>query len=149
MCDASGMTTWRSGFCWCAVGVLLPLVAACGGDDASGSTDGADVEGTVWVLDEFAGEPVPDGVEVTLEYDGANVAGSGGCNQYNGGASFDDGAVEISPGLATTRMLCEEPVMAVEGQYLTLLPTADGFSVDDGMLTMTAAGVTVLVFSGG
>jgi len=49
------------------------------------------VQGTVWTLDELASEPIPDGVEVTLEYDGERIAGTSGCNQYSGGATFDDG----------------------------------------------------------
>lgn len=123
------------------------LAAACGDDSAGGGQTAADVEGIVWTLDELDGEPVESGVQVTLEFDGTQIAGTGGCNQYNGAASFDDGVVEIAPEIVSTMMACIGPEAEVESNYLALLPSADGFSVDDDTLTLTDAdGEPILVY---
>jgi heat shock protein HslJ len=127
---------------------VISILGACGDDDAGGSGDADAVVGTLWGLDELSGEPVPDGVKVTLEFDGEQVAGSGGCNQYNSAASFDDGVVTIAPEIVSTRMFCEGPASDVEFAYLAVLPSATGFVVEDDTLTLTDTdGDVVLVYS--
>lgn len=127
------------------------LMAACGSDDdagdGAGSTDGAAVEGSVWVLEELSGDAVPDGVTVTLEYDGEMIAGTGGCNRYRSSASFDDGSVTIAPEIVSTMMACPEPESDVEQRYLATLPGASGFEVSGDELRITDGDdAEVLVF---
>ena len=122
-----------------SMAIAALLAASCGSDDGGGSTDADDVQGTEWTLDEVAGEAVPDGVVVTLEFDGERVAGTGGCNQYNSAATFDDGDVTIAPEIVSTRMACEDPASSVEFSYLETLVGASGFEVIDGELQMTDA----------
>ena len=95
--------------------------------------------GDLWTLEEIAGEAVPDGVEVTLEYDGERIAGSGGCNQYSGEATFDDGTVTIAPELMSTMMACEDPAATVESQYLEALPRAPASSWRTGCFASPTA----------
>jgi putative lipoprotein len=140
------MTSRRTRVCWCTVGVLVLAVSACGDDGASADREGSAVSANNWILAELEGEPVPDGVQVTLEYDGTTVAGTGGCNQYNGTASFDNGEVDISTEIASTMMACQPPADEVERRYLAALGTADGFFVEDDTLTITSADEPILVF---
>jgi heat shock protein HslJ len=126
--------------------VAALLGAGCGSDDAGGSTDAAAVEGTIWMLQSLAGEAVPGGVEVTLEYDGERIAGTGGCNQYSGGATFDDGSVTIDSEIMGTRMACEDPAASVESSYLAALPRVTGFVVQDDMLLISADDEQLLSF---
>ena len=128
------------------VSVGAGLFAACGGDDAPST--GADVTGVVWQLSELGGEPVPDGIVPTLEFDGARVAGSGGCNNYGSNASFEDGAVTIAPEIMSTRMACQPAVTEVETQFFQVLPTVSRFAVDGDTLTLTGdADEVLLVFT--
>ena len=120
-------------------------LAACGGDDSSSSGD--DVSGVVWQLTELEGEPVPEGVTPTLEYDGTRISGSSGCNTYGGEASFDDGAVTIAPELMSTLMACEPPASDVEAAFLTVLPTVTGFEVDGDTLSLSVDDDETLIFS--
>lgn len=124
------------------------LVAACGSDDDGDAvTDAGAVTGTVWVLEELSGDAVPAGVTVTLEYDGEQVAGTGGCNRYRSGATFDDGRVEIAPEIVATRMACAEPASTVEQDYLATLPDASTFEITDDRLTIADAdSVALLAF---
>ena len=127
---------------------MVFVAAACGSDDEGGVTEAAAVEGTTWKLDELAGERVPDGVEVTLRFDGASVEGNGGCNQYSGAATFADGAVAIGPELMSTLMACEGPAGEIEGEYLEALPMTTAFVVQDDRLVLSVEGdEPVLSFS--
>jgi len=131
------MTTTRTLIGLASVVAVAFVAGGCGSDDAAGVTDASAVEATSWTLEEISGEAIPDGVEVTLEYDGERISGNGGCNQYSGGATFDDGTVTIDAELMSTMMACEDPAAAVEGQYLEALPRAAGFVVEDGELRLT------------
>lgn len=122
------------------------LAASCGSDEAAGVTDGTAVEGTTWTLEQLAGEPVPDGVEVTLEYDGETIAGTGGCNQYSGSAVFADGAFTIGSDVLSTLMACEEPASTVERQYLETLSGATSFVVEGNTLRLSNDDKLVLGF---
>ncbi len=120
-------------------------LAACGGDDASGSGD--DVSGVVWMLTELDGEAVPDGVAATLQYDGTSISGSTGCNTYGGDATFDDGTVTISSQIMSTLIACEPPIGDVEATFLQTLPNVTEFEVDADTLTLSADGDAVMVFT--
>lgn len=145
MCNASRMTMTRTATGVVALVVAALAMAACGDDDAGGSGEADDVIGTVWSLDQLAGEPVPAGAEVTLEFDGEMVFGNGGCNQYNSAATFDDGVVTIAPEIVSTRMACVGPGGDIEFEYLAALPLSSGFVVDDGTLTITDSDDDVLL----
>lgn len=119
--------------------------SACGSDDAASSGD--DVSGVVWQLTELRGDPVPEGVTPTLEFDGSRVAGNTGCNNYNSDATFDDGSVTIAEQIVTTMMACQPPASDVETMFLEVLPTVTGFAVDGDTLSLSAGDDTAMVFS--
>jgi putative lipoprotein len=83
-----------------------------------------------WVAVAVGGEPVPDGVEVslTVEPDGG-VSGSTGCNRYHGTMTVDEASVEIGP-LATTRKACPSPAMEVEAAFERAMSEVEGFERD-------------------
>jgi heat shock protein HslJ len=115
-----------------AVAVCLALAAAgCASRDGaasaapSGSTETpplAKLAGATWTLVSLGGQPVPQGTRLpTIAFDGARVAGIGGCNRYTGQIQ------ETAPGtvavgrIASTKMACPPPAMDVEGQFFALL----------------------------
>ncbi len=98
----------------------------------------ADLEGVTWKLSRWSrGEPVVDNVEVTAAFETGNVSGRSGCNRYFGaiaGAAPDE--LEIGP-LGVTKMLCPEPLMAVESRFLGALESATRYGFVMGRLAFT------------
>ena len=78
-----------------------------------------------WVVDAYATTPgsmtVPlEGTELTAVFRLAKVAGSSGCNTYEGPYTTNGNVAVIGP-LATTLMACDEPIMAQETAFLAAL----------------------------
>jgi heat shock protein HslJ len=69
-------------------------------------------------------------VEVTVEFgtDG-RLAGSGGCNRYNGAYEAKDGTIKVGQ-IATTMMACDPTVMDQERAYLQALQAAATYKID-------------------
>ena len=137
------------------IGLVVATTAgftACGSDDDSGSDSTATtgvvtenaVAGITWTVTELNGEAPPDGVTATLLFDGTNVSGSSGCNNYSGGATFDEDVVANSEGLAGTMMACEAAVSEFEAAYLAMLADASIFAVDGDTMTFSNDSDTVL-----
>lgn len=73
--------------------------------------------------------PAPD-TELTAEFAGDRLSGSGGCNRFMGGYQTESDRLSIAP-LASTRMACEESVMNQETKYLTALQGAQRYEVNN------------------
>ena len=127
--------------------VLAALVAlalvGCGSSeptDAGGTQPvaepGGTLEGTSWNCIEFkvndAPQTVPADAPITAEFsaEGA-LSGSAGVNTYNTTYETDGGGITISDQIATTMMAGPEDAMARESAYLTVLPTAVSYQIDD------------------
>ena len=95
-----------------------------------------------WVVDSYQDAngavtvPLPD-TELTAVFRFAKVAGSSGCNTYQGPYTTNESIAAIGP-LATTRMACAEDVMAQETAFLAALqgvgriePRADHVMLQD------------------
>ena len=84
----------------------------------------APFEGTTWQLNfhKFTQlewlPPIP-GTTVTAQFDGSNISGNAGCNDYTGSYSLDDRTIRIGE-LAVTQKMCVEPegIMEQEAQFL-------------------------------
>lgn len=102
-----------------------------------------------WTLMEVQGKAVPRLPRpATLEFlDGGRVAGSGGCNRFNGSLTRSTELVEFGA-LAATRMAClSETAQQLEIQYLALLQGRLGWKAVEGRLELrNAAGEVVLRF---
>lgn len=110
---------------------LLPFVAllaltACKTDGPVGDPLAALPIGSQWQVVTLSGAPVPEEVVVTIERPEANViAGSSGCNRYNGHLAARDGHVAIGE-LAGTRMMCPPPAMQVETAFHSVIGAVTG-----------------------
>jgi len=104
-----------------------------------------DPTGRTWLLTELNGQPLVEGtiVDMTLTTDA--VSGSSGCNQYNGAASFEDGAMTLGPEFAVTFMACEQPIMDQEAAYLAALAETTAYEVLDHELRLLDASDQVLM----
>ena len=131
-------------------GLTILVVAAC---DSTGSgtnatpepTSAADLAGTSWTLVSIGGAPVVEGSgpHLTFGSDG-KASGSTGCNSLSGTYATDGAALTFGP-LATTRMACEEALMAQEAAVLEALAGVSGWEIDaDGLLHLTGGTELVL-----
>lgn len=132
-----------------AAAVLLPLVAACGGERAgagrgSGSAEAArPLTGVRWTV------ALPEaGGRAHLTFDGkGTVSGSLGCNDVGAGATVRDGHITLGAP-ATTRMMCEDSLMDAERTLLRLFGGTVAYRIDSGNLTLTSEnGTRVTAFA--
>ena len=73
------------------------------------------------------------GTRLTLMFKDGQVSGSSGCNRFHGSFKVDGKMLAIGS-LATTRMACEEAVMAQEQEFLRALQSAETWAIVRGML---------------
>jgi hypothetical protein len=102
------------------------------------------LEGTTWLLD----KTIP-GSEITALFTNGQVSGSAGCNTYQGTYRSTRAAgrntIEFGP-LATTRMMCDEPLMDQEGLYLAALESATEYTIEGFALSIEFPGGTLLFY---
>jgi heat shock protein HslJ len=109
------------------------------------------LQDTAWALESY-GKPdkqakVLPQTAITARFgsDGT-VAGSAGCNNYNGTVVVSGNELSVSP-LASTRMMCTKPVMLQEQAYLDALQAARTYQITpDGKLTVTYDEGNVLTY---
>lgn len=109
--------------------------------------------GGEWVLTHFSlGEEVPEGIEITLQFEENRIAGKAACNRYNGSVSKGEapGKINVDGPLAVTRMMCPRPQMEAEQRYLLSLENLRRYSFAAGTLALGwsgESGMGELIFS--
>jgi heat shock protein HslJ len=78
------------------------------------------------------------GTRLTLTFQDGQLSGSSGCNRFHGAFTAEGFKLKIQP-LATTRMACEDEVMAQEQAFLRALESATTWAIDRGMLDVHRA----------
>jgi heat shock protein HslJ len=99
----------------------------------------SDLEGETWRLTHWAAdEPVAEGIDIDLAFEGARIAGRSGCNRYQGSVEAGElaGDVSVVSPLAGTRMACPPPIDDAESRYLGDLQTVDRFRFAAGKLVL-------------
>jgi heat shock protein HslJ len=117
-----------------AVVFVLVVLAGCA---PSSSPSGGTLTGQVWALTDLAGKaPLQDtGITIQFGTDGT-VSGSSGCNQYSGTYTASGSSLTINTPLASTMMMCAEPVMVQETAYQTALAGVKAYTVKGDKLTL-------------
>ncbi|MCP4359729.1 MAG: META domain-containing protein [Chloroflexi bacterium] len=94
------------------------------------------LENVLWQAVMVAGQPVPEGVEITALLELGEAAGSGaiagnaGCNNYNTGYTTDGSNLTINSPMAMTMMACPDEALAgLERSYLGSLETAESYEI--------------------
>ncbi len=126
------------------IGAAGLVFAACSsGDDAASLTD-SPWQATQY-LDASGGLADPaEGTILSATFDGEEVTGSAGCNNYFGAYTTDGDAISIGP-LASTQMFCEGG-MDEETAYLTAIQTADSFEISGDTLELKQGDTTMVVY---
>jgi heat shock protein HslJ len=102
--------------------------------------------GSNWTFVSIDGVAVAKDRPTSLQFDGARLSGSAGCNRFSGGYSAADGTLTTGP-LMATEMACPGPGMTQEAAFFQLMaaPVSVTFA-DDGTLILTgSAGRTAVL----
>jgi heat shock protein HslJ len=132
---------------WTVAGDVLILEAA-DGQLAFVAGGAGTLTGVEWTLVDLDGEPIsPDrGIALTFGTD-FTLSGSGGCNSLNGSYAVDGSEIVIGP-VGSTMMACEQDVMDLESDFVSVLSDVATWQIADGMLTLTANDGATLTFEG-
>ena len=135
-----------------AFAAIAVLMAACSTAPAGGGTGGT-IAGPNWKLTSYdvsgTATPVPAGIAADARFAADKVAGSGGCNTFNGPAVVTGATIKIGP-LATTQMACQPPQNDFEATYLGLLAKAASFTATSDKLTLFGGDAkALLVYAAG
>ncbi len=100
-----------------------------------------DLNGTSWRLvdlNSLVGEPPLPDADITLMFNNPSINGSAGCNTYMAGIqSNPDAPQSLTVGeIASTMMMCDEPLMEQESTYLGRLGKVTSWSFDAGRLAL-------------
>jgi len=134
----------------CILCAAVALVIGPAGCSTGPKQDPAALEGVRWVVVEMADEtgaiaPAVSGADVTAEFDGEKVGGSGGVNSYS--APYEvSGSDKLEIGVAAaTLMAGPENLMAQETAYFANLEKAQRYRVSSDSLELLDAAGGVLV----
>ena len=120
-----------------SLALLLVLASLAGCSSSAGSPSGGTLTGQVWALTSLAGKaPLKDtGITIQFNTEGT-VSGSSGCNQYSGTYTASGSSLTIDTPLASTMMMCAQPVMVQESAYQAALATVKAYTVSGDKLTL-------------
>jgi heat shock protein HslJ len=125
---------------WVMVLAAVWLSSCSAGGSSSGELAGS------WELVSMPGHSrIP--VMVTLNFEPAEgrISGNAGCNSYSGDYKVQGGKLVIGPDMMMTLMACPDNGWN-ENDFLSVLPTASGFSVDGGQLVLDVDGGQMVFF---
>lgn len=103
------------------------------------------LDGTAWALLALNGEPLPQGIVVTLSFKAGGIGGSGGCNTYGGEYQIAGSALTVPPTIVATMMACAEPAMSIEQAYFAALNASAAYTFDGEQLLITDAAAAELL----
>ncbi len=122
---------------------LILLLAGCGG---SGQADADPLADTAWALAQLDGKAMAADIPVTARFADGRIGGSAGCNQYFASYAVKGDSLRIGSAGAT-KMMCPEPVMAVEDAFLAALQDIRTFKLTGGKLQLRRSDGEVLTFA--
>ena len=100
--------------------------------------------GPIWALLQLDGNPPVPGTTITAEFDEAGkVGGAAGCNSYAAPYTAGEQQITIGP-VMNTQMMCIEPVMIQEIDYLAALQAAATYAIEGDQLTLMDGDGTVV-----
>ena len=88
-----------------------------------------------WVVVEIDGEaPGTSASRLSFGSDGS-ASGSGGCNSFHGSVTFEGDRIGFGP-LASTMMMCPDPIMAQEQSFFAALAAANRVEQEGSLLRL-------------
>lgn len=109
------------------------------------------LEGTNWQLSGWTGNDIAKGTEITLSFQGKNLAGSSGCNRYVGGYQTEGERFSVKSELASTMMACPEPKMQQETRFINALKGVREYAINSAgelqLVYRLPSGLGILTFT--
>ena len=93
-----------------------------------------------WRLTHFGwDEEVPEGIDISLRFEGERIGGIAACNNYSGAVIEGEspGELYVAGPIALTRKMCPPPLMEAEQRYLGMLQNLEKFSFTVGQLVLS------------
>ena len=120
---------------------VLVMLVACSG------TSSDPLNGTTWELYSIGKYSPIAGSKTTIRFEGGQVSGLGGCNQY-GGEYKSSGQTLSFSALYMTEMACMSPeeIMDQEQLFLQYLGDARSFEIMNGQLQISRSSGETLTF---
>jgi heat shock protein HslJ len=115
----------------------LPALAVAMAFPALAMAQSAPLAGSEWRPTEIAGVGIPEETEIFVRFEDGEVKGNGGCNRFFGSYKIVGGAIAFGP-IASTKMLCPDPVQENESHLFKVLSQATGFQREGTELELTA-----------
>lgn len=125
--------------------IVMLTLAACGG---IGAQNGADLEGTSWVLFSYRKTTPIETARPTITFKDGEISGSASCNHYGGSYQVDGDKISFGA-MFMTEMYCVDPegVMDQESVYLEMLGNADSFELSGSQLVIFTVDGESLTFT--
>ena len=128
---------------WCAAVVAVALAAVPLSAVAEDAGPGAALDGTWRIVSIGAGflDPAVTGKTPQIVFDAgeSRFAATVGCNQFAGGYDRSGGAFAFDAAVISTKMLCPDPLGALEADFAAMLPEVRGIAVADGAAALLDA----------
>lgn len=121
-------------------GLLTLALSGC----ASGGSS-MNLTGTSWRLVAIDGQPVAAEVNATISFEGEEIGGNNGCNQYGGGYELEGTQMRFV-NVFSTLMACAEPQGSVEASFMGLLNSGAELQMTGSQMSLTGANGTTLIF---
>lgn len=131
------------------IGFVMVMVFAI---NAGNSASFGDLDQGTWKLETLVIDDVEtaaiEGTQATIEFGDGRVAGSGGCNSYQGDYETDGPTIAVES-IITTLKFCEDPagVSDQEFTFLAHLGSADEFLIEDDRLILRADGTRLMLLT--
>jgi heat shock protein HslJ len=125
---------------------VLGTLVGCG--DTTTATEKSALSGRAFVAVSAEGFELPAGSSLQLAFDGLGVRMSGGCNSGSGDYDVQDGVLVMQP-MATTEMACEQALMDLDSNVVTLLTAKPTIRLAGDDLTITSAGTVLRMTDAG
>ncbi len=104
---------------------------------------------TAWVLESAPGIDLPAGGSASATFADGRVSGSTGCNRFTAAYTLEGDQLELGM-IASTRMACAPPLLALEQAYVAALGRVARWRIEGEDLTLSdAQGNELLRFAPG
>jgi heat shock protein HslJ len=116
------------------VTALAVAITSCSHSTTTSTTGSTmtdiDLTHTTWRVEDIGGNGVAQNADATIAFaTGGKVSGSTACNKYTGATHINGRNLSFQP-LATTRMACSPPLMAMEQSFLQAIGNVRSYTVD-------------------
>ena len=131
-------------FLACICGLLLHCKSSKSNNLVATVSKEVLLENTKWLLQTINGENASqENAHFTLDTSSGKIKGNGGCNNFFGKYSLTEDSF-TAPSIAVTRKMCMN--IKYENQLLEVLSKASTYTINKGILTITAKNEVVAVF---